>query len=101
MEALAGTGVESYASFVRQARQYRREFIDFVQSEDSVDSDSLHIYGLNEGLSQQPVDPSKVPQFTEQRTYGDVLLFLGFLGVYGALLFALTYVSFLSASVRR
>ncbi len=95
MEGLANTGIVSYMNFVKQARRYRNTFIDFIKSEDSGDSESLHIYPVREGLSQKPVDPDAVPKFDEQTSHQSVLFPAALLILYNILLFTAAQLSFL------
>ena len=55
LESLAGTGFARHKRFVQQARRYRKQFVDFIQSEDRADNESYHVYLVKEGLSQKPV----------------------------------------------
>jgi ABC-type transport system involved in multi-copper enzyme maturation permease subunit len=100
MESLAGTGIEGYMDFVRQVRRYRRDFVNFILSQDRSDASSLHIYGVREGLSQKPVDPEGVPRFQERITYGNALEYMILLILFGSLLFMAVYVSFIRIDVK-
>ena len=100
MEGLANTGIVSYMNFVKQARRYRQTFIDFVQTEDQSDPESLHIYPVKEGLSQKPVDPNAVPVFSEQISYRSVLSQVGLLVLFNLLFFIMAQVSFLMSEVK-
>lgn len=68
VESLAGTGFARHKRFVQQARRYRKQFIDFIQSEDRADSESYHVYLVKEGLSQKPVAFNSIPKFSEKLT---------------------------------
>ena len=70
LESLAGTGFARHKRFVQQARRYRQQFVDFIQSEDRGDNESYHVYLVKEGLSQKPVAFSSIPQFSEKLTVG-------------------------------
>jgi ABC-type transport system involved in multi-copper enzyme maturation permease subunit len=100
MEALAGTGIEGYSSFIKQVRIYRQEFIDFIKSQDRNDPESLHIYGVREGLSQKPVDPDSVPKFKERITYGSAFNYIILLIVFNILFFMAAYISFLKCDIK-
>jgi len=100
MEALAGTGIESYVSFTKQARRYRQEFIDFIKSEDRSDPSSLHIYFVREGLSQKPVKPETVPRFKERITYRSAYYHIAVLVFFVLLFFLAAHISFLRCDIR-
>lgn len=100
MEALAGTGVEGYISFIKQVRRYRQEFIDFSKYQDRSDPSSLHIYGVKEGLSQRPVGAKSVPKFKERITYGNAFSYIVILLLFNLLFFMAAYISFLRCDVK-
>ncbi|MXY28441.1 DUF3526 domain-containing protein [Candidatus Poribacteria bacterium] len=70
IESLAGTGFTRHKRFVQEARRYRNQFVDFIQSEDSGDNESYHIYLVKEGLSQKPVILNSIPKFSDKLTLG-------------------------------
>ncbi|RKU34800.1 hypothetical protein C6496_19370 [Candidatus Poribacteria bacterium] len=70
IESLAGTGFTIHKRFVQEARRYRKQFVDFIQSEDSGDNESYHIYLVEEGLSQKPVPFNSIPKFSDKLTLG-------------------------------
>ena len=70
LESLAGTGFARHKRFVQQARRYRKQFVDFIQSEDRADNESHHVYLVKEGLSQKPVAFSSIPKFSDELTLG-------------------------------
>jgi ABC-type transport system involved in multi-copper enzyme maturation permease subunit len=100
METMAGTGIESYISFTKQARRYRQEFIDFIKSQDRSDPESLHIYGVREGLSQKPIEPDNVPKFKERITYGSAFYYIILLIVFNLLFFMAAHISFLRCDIK-
>ena len=66
LESLAGTGFARHKRFVQQVRRYRKQFVDFIQSEDRGDNESYHVYLVKEGLSQKPVPFNSIPKFSEK-----------------------------------
>ena len=70
LESLAGTGFTRHKRFVQQARRYRQQFADFIQSEDRGDNESYHVYLVKEGLSQRPVAFNSIPKFSDELTLG-------------------------------
>ena len=70
VESLAGTGFAMHKRFVQQARRYRQQFVDFIQSEDRSDKESYHVYLVEEGLSQKPVAFNSIPKFSDKLPLG-------------------------------
>ena len=100
MEGLANTGIVSYMDFVKQVRRYRQTFIDFIQTEDRADPESLHIYPVREGLSQKPVDPNAIPRFKEHISYQSVVFPVGLLLLFNILFFTAALLSFLKCDLK-
>ena len=100
MEGLAGTGITRYMDFVKQVRRYRQTFIDFIKTEDREDPESLHIYPVREGLSQEPVDPNAVPRFEERPLYQSVIFPVGLLILFNVFFFAAAQLSFLKCDLK-
>ena len=86
--------------FFKQVRRYRQTFIDFIQTEDRDDPDSLHIYPVREGLSQKPVDPDAVPKFKERVLYQSVIFPVGLLILFNVLFFMSAQLSFLKCDLK-
>ena len=100
MEGLANTGIVSYMNFVKQVRRYRQTFIDFIETEDKSDPDSLHIYPVREGLSQKSVDPNIVPRFKEHISHQSVIFPVILLILFNILFFAAAQLSFLKSDLK-
>ena len=103
LESLAGTGFARHKRFVQQARRYRQQFVDFIQSEDRADNESHHVYLVKEGLSQKPVAFSSIPQFSEKLTVGitftGALVDLMLLVLLALFLFMAAVVAFLRSDI--
>ena len=88
-ESFAGTGFERHLQFVGNAQRYAREYREFVVDTDRADSESLHIIGIREGMSQKPVSPAAIPKFKDTLSLNrdfntaatDLLLLVLFLAV--------------------
>ena len=65
IEAFAGTGFERHLQFVENTQRYARQFREFIVDIDRADPESLHIFGVREGMSQKPVSPEAVPKFED------------------------------------
>ena len=104
LESLAGTGFARHKRFIQQARRYRKQFVDFIQSEDRADNESHHVYLVKEGLSQKPVAFNSIPKFSEKLTLGitfkgallDLMLLVSLL----LLLFMAAVLAFLRSDVK-
>ena len=65
IESFAGTGFERHLQFLENVKTYIREFRTFIVDTDSADPESLHIFGVRTGMSQEPVSPEAVPRFED------------------------------------
>ena len=65
IESFAGTGFERHLQFLENVKTYAREFRIFVVDTDNADPESLHIFGVRTGMSQEPVSPEAVPKFED------------------------------------
>ena len=65
IESFAGTGFERHLQFLENVKTYIREFRTFIVDTDSADPESLHIFGVRAGMSQEPVNPEAVPRFED------------------------------------
>ena len=64
-ESFAGTGFERHLQFIENVQRYAREYREFVVDTDRADSESLHVIGIQEGMSQKPVNPEAIPKFKD------------------------------------
>ena len=65
IESYAGTGFERHLQFLENVKSYARQFEIFIVDTDRADPDSLHIFGVREGMSQKPISPEAVPRFED------------------------------------
>ena len=65
LESFAGTGFERHLQFLENVKSYAREFRTFIADTDQADPESLHIFGVREGMSQKPVSPEAIPKFED------------------------------------
>lgn len=104
MEALSGTGFERHRQYVRAARRYRGQFIEFIKETDKTDPESFHVYYLKEGLSDKPVSFESVPRFIEPTGAGiatrNALTDLSLLVLFSMLALMISYAAFLRCSVQ-
>ena len=88
-ESFAGTGFERHLQFIENVQRYAREYREFVIDTDRADPESLHVVGIQEGMSQKPVNPKAIPKFKDPLSLNrdfntaaaDLLLLVLFLGV--------------------
>ena len=64
-ESFAGTGFERHLQFIENVQRYAREYREFVIDTDRADPESLHVIGIQEGMSQKPVNPEAIPKFKD------------------------------------
>ena len=69
LESFAGTGFERHLQFLENVQSYARQFREFIVDTDSADPESLHIFGVREGVSQKSVNPETVPKFEDTRNF--------------------------------
>jgi len=69
LEVFAGTGFERHQQFLENVHRYAREYREFVTDMDRADSDSPHIIGVREGMSQKPVSPELIPTFEDELSF--------------------------------
>lgn len=88
-EVFAGTGFKRHLQFIENVQRYARQYREFVIDTDRADPKSLHVVGIQEGMSQKPVNPEAIPKFKDTRNLNrdfntaatDLLLLVLFLGV--------------------
>ena len=64
-ESFAGTGFERHLQFIENVQRYAREYREFVIDTDRADPESLHVVGIQEGMSQKSVSPEAIPIFED------------------------------------
>ena len=65
LESFAGTGFERHQQFLENVQSYARQFREFIIDTDRADPESLHIFGVREGMSQKPVPIEAIPKFED------------------------------------
>ena len=65
LESFAGTGFERHLQFLENVKSYARQYQEFIADTDQADPESLHIFGVREGMSQKPVSPEAIPKFED------------------------------------
>ena len=65
LESFAGTGFARHLQFVENVERYARQYREFVVDIDRSDSESFHIIGVREGMTEKKVLPAAVPKFED------------------------------------
>ena len=65
LEAFAGTGLERHLQFLENVKSHAQQFRVFIADTEQADPESLHIFGVREGMSQKPVSPEAIPKFED------------------------------------
>jgi len=103
LEVFVGTGFERHQQFLDNVQRYAREYREFVTDMDRADPDSLHIIGVQEGMSQKPVNPESIPAFEDEfslsRDFNDAAIDLFLLLLFFVVLVSGTYLRFISVEV--
>ena len=103
VESLAGTGFSRHLQFLDQVNRFAPQFRAFISETDAADAESPHIFGVKEGMSDKPVRFEAIPKFQDRASLSsdfnaaavDMLLLI----LFGVVLFAGAYLSFLRADI--
>ena len=103
LESFAGTGFDRHQQFLENVRRYAHQFREFIVSTDRADLESLHLIGVRDGMSQNPVNPEAIPKFEDtlnlNRDFRDAAPVLFLLVLFFVVLLASAYLAFLLAEV--
>ena len=69
LEAFAGTGFERHLQFLENVKSYAQQYRVFIVDTDQADPESLHIFGVREGMSQKPVPLEAIPKFEDTLSF--------------------------------
>ena len=69
LEAFAGTGFERHLQFLENVKSYAQQYRIFIADTDQADPESLHIFGVREGMSQKPVPLEAIPKFEDTLSF--------------------------------
>ena len=111
-EAIAGTGIHRCRNIWEQIKRYRDQLKDYILSQDTEDSSSLHLLFCIDDLvkdwsaiSKKPVDFDTVPKFQEKDwALGESLRLavwdIGLLALFNLAFFVASWTSFMKYDVR-
>ncbi len=103
LEVFAGTGFERHQQFLENVQHYASEYREFIIDMDRADPDSLHIIGVQEGMSKKPVNPESIPIFEDKlslsRDFNATAIDLFLLILFFVVLMSGTYLRFISIEI--
>ena len=103
LEAFAGTGFERHLQFLENVKSYARQCREFITDTDHADSESLHIFGVREGMSQKPVPPEAIPKFEDtlslSKDFNTATVDLLLLTLFVIILLSGAYLAFVRAEI--
>ena len=103
LEAFAGTGFERHLQFLENVKSYTQQFRVFIADTDQADSESLHIFGVREGMSQKPVSPEAIPKFEDKlslsKDFNTAAIELLLLALFVVVLLSGAYLAFVRVEV--
>lgn len=103
LEVFVGTGFERHEQFLENVHRYAREYREFVTDMDRADPDSLHIFGVREGMSQKRVNSDSIPTFEDElslsRDFNAAAIDLFLLILFFVILMSGAYLRFVSVDV--
>ena len=71
LESMAGTGFNRHLQFLEHVHQYTRQFRQFIVETDRADTESRHLIGIPEGMSQKPFSSEAIPKFEDKIAFSD------------------------------
>ena len=71
LESMAGTGFNRHLQYLEHVHQYTKQFRQFIVETDRADTQSRHLIGIPEGMSQKPVMSEALPKFEDKITFSD------------------------------
>jgi len=96
LESMAGTGLNRHLQFLEGVHRHIRQFRKFIVDMDKADTESLHLIGIPEGMSKNPISPRAIPTYEDKITFREtfnaamvdmlLLVFLFCMFIFGAFL---------------
>ena len=71
LESMAGTGFNRHLQYLEHVHQYTRQFRQFIVETDRADTESRHLIGIPEGMSQKPFSSEAIPKFEDKIAFSD------------------------------
>ena len=73
LESMAGTGFNRHLQYLEHVHDYTRQFRQFIVETDSADTQSRHLIGIPEGMSEEPIASAAIPKFADKIAFSDTL----------------------------
>ena len=71
LESMAGTGFNRHLQYLEHVHDYTKQFRQFIVETDRADTQSRHLIGIPEGMSQKPISSEAIPRFEDKITFHD------------------------------
>ena len=71
LESMAGTGFNRHLQYLEHVHDYTRQFRQFIVETDRADTESRHLIGIPEGMSQKPFSSEAIPKFEDKIAFSD------------------------------
>ena len=71
LESMAGTGFNRHLQYLEHVHHYTRQFRQFIVETDRADTESRHLIGIPEGMSQKPFSSEAIPKFEDKIAFSD------------------------------
>ena len=71
LESMAGTGFNRHLQYLEHVHNYTRQFRQFIAETDRADTESRHLIGIPEGMSQKPFSIEAIPKFEDKIAFSD------------------------------
>ena len=71
LESMAGTGFNRHLQYLEHVHNYTRQFRQFIAETDRADTESRHLIGIPEGMSQKPFSSEAIPKFEDKIAFSD------------------------------
>ena len=71
LESMAGTGFNRHLQYLGHVHNYTRQFRQFIAETDRADTESRHLIGIPEGMSQKPFSSEAIPKFEDKIAFSD------------------------------
>ena len=69
LKPLPERGFERHLQFLENVKSYAQQYRIFIADTDQADPESLHIFGIREGMSQKPVPLEAIPKFEDTLSF--------------------------------
>ena len=71
LESMAGTGFNRHLQYLEHVHDYTRQFRQFIVETDRADTESRHLIGIPEGMSEKPFSSEAIPKFEDKIAFSD------------------------------